>query len=138
MRARAWGHEKVGLPQLLELVSNDGVLHEVRRSDASSNELSLEVEVDVARSKWLAVNTRCANGAVAHTSPIYVVVDGEPTWSATKCPQIVRKQLDAIALIEEEFSKGTDIRSRAIGERLDRAKSYYAKLLAATQQSRGK
>ncbi|MDP6556520.1 MAG: CehA/McbA family metallohydrolase [Pirellulaceae bacterium] len=138
VRARAWGHEKVGLPQLLELVSNDGVLHEVRRSDASSNQLSLEVEVDVARSKWLAINTRCANGAVAHTSPIYVVVDGEPTWSATKCSQIVRKQLDAIALIEEEFSKGTDIRSRAIGERLDRAKSYYAKLLAATQQPRGK
>ncbi len=47
----------------------------------------------------------------------------------------MRKQLDAIAVIEEEFSEGSDIRSRAIRERLGRAKSYYAKLLAATEQS---
>lgn len=114
--------------------SNDGVLHEVRRSNGSSNELSLEV--DIARSKWLAVSTRCANGAVAHTTPIYVVVDGEPTWSPTKSAQIVKKQLDAIALIEEEFSKESDIRSRAIRQRLGLAKSYYANLLAATQRSR--
>ena len=135
VRARTWGHEKVGLPQVLELVSNDGTLHEVRRKSSNSNELSLEVDVDISRSKWLAISTRCANGAVAHTSPIYVVVDGEPTWSRKKSSQIVRKQLDAIAVIEEEFSEGSDIRSRAIRERLGRAKSYYAKLLAATEQS---
>ena len=135
VRARAWGHEKVGLPQVLELVSNDGTLREVRRRNSNSNELSLEVEVDIPRSKWLAISTRCANGAVAHTTPVYVVVDEEPTWSPKKSSQIVRKQLDAIALIEEEFSKGSDIRSRSIRERLGRAKSYYAKLLAATEQS---
>jgi hypothetical protein len=136
VRARAWGHEKVGLPQVLELVSNDGVLHEVRKGNGNSNELSLEVEVDIARSKWLTVSTRCANGAVAHTTPIYVIVDGEPTWSPTKSAQIVKKQLDAIALIEEEYSKGSDIRSRAIRQRLGLAKSYYADLLAATRRSR--
>jgi hypothetical protein len=91
--------------------------------------------VDIPRSKWLAISTRCANGAVAHTTPIYVVVDGEPTWSPKKSSQIVRKQLDAIAVIEEEFSDGSDIRSRAIRERLGRAKSYYAKLMAATERS---
>lgn len=137
VRARAWGHEKVGLPQSLELVSNDGTLHEVHRSSGGPNELSLEVEVDIPRSRWLAVSTRCANGAVAHTTPVYVVVGGEPTWSPAKSSQIVRKQLDAIALIEEEVSKGSDMRSRAIRERLQRAKSYYAKLLAATRQSPG-
>jgi hypothetical protein len=135
VRARTWGHENVGLPQVLELVSNDGTLHEVRRKSSNSSELSLEVDVDIPRSKWLAISTRCANGAVAHTTPIYVVVDGEPTWSPKKSSQIVRKQLDAIAVIEEEFSDGSDIRSRAIRERLGRAKSYYAKLMAATERS---
>lgn len=138
VRARAWGHEKVGLPELLELVSNDGVLHQVRRNNDGTNELRLDVEIDIQRSQWMAINTRCANGAVAHTTPVYVVVNSEPTWSPSKCSQIVKKQLDAIALIEEEFAKGTDIRSRAIRERLGRAKSYYAKLMAATQPSLGK
>ncbi len=135
VRARAWGHETVGLPEVLELVSNDGTLHEVHKRDSDSNDLSLEVEVDIPRSQWLVASTRCANGAVAHTSPVYVVVDGEPTWSPKKSSQIVKKQLDAIAVIEEEFAKGSDIRSRSIRERLGRARSYYAKLLAATQRS---
>ncbi|MEZ6076913.1 MAG: hypothetical protein R3C56_14975 [Pirellulaceae bacterium] len=75
------------------------------------------------------------NGAVAHTTPVYVVVNGEPTWSPQESSRIVSKQLDAIALIEAEFSKGSDLRSRAIRERLDRAKSYYSKLSAATDQA---
>ncbi|MCC7337572.1 MAG: CehA/McbA family metallohydrolase [Pirellulaceae bacterium] len=135
VHARAWGHEKVGLPEVLELVSNDGILHEARRNNNDSNELSLEVEVDISRSTWLALSTRCANGAVAHTTPVYVVVNGEPTWSPQESSRIVSKQLDAIALIEAEFSKGSDLRSRAIRERLDRAKSYYSKLSAATDQA---
>lgn len=135
VRARVWGHEKVGLPSVLELVSNDGTLHKARPSDASPNEIRLEIDVDIDRSQWLAISTRCENGAVAHSTPVYVVVDGEPTWSATKSSEIVSKQLEAIAAIEDEFSKGSDLRSRAILQRLDRAKLYYAKLLAATQKS---
>ncbi|MCA9132395.1 MAG: hypothetical protein KDA45_04550 [Planctomycetales bacterium] len=135
VHARAWGHEKVGLPQVLELVSNTGILHEVRRNAQSSDELSLEVEVDISRSTWLALSTRCANGALAHSTPIYVVVDDEPTWSPQESERIVSKQLDAIALIEAEFSQGSDIRSRAIRERLERAKTYYSKLLAATERA---
>ncbi len=134
VRARSWGHEKVGLPQILELVSNNGTLHKVTRSDDSLSELRMELDIDIDRSKWLAISTRCANGAVAHTTPVYVVVDGQPTWSPSQSARIVKKQLDAIAMIEEEFSKGTDLRSRAIHQRLDRAKSYYAKLLTATQK----
>lgn len=135
VRARAWGHEKVGLPEVLELVGNDGVLQEVHRNDSHSNELTLEVEVDISRSTWLALSTRCANGAVAHTSPVYVVVNDEPTWSPQKSSRIVRKQLEAIAVIEAEFSEGSDLRSRSIRERLERAKTYYSKLLAATEQA---
>ena len=135
VRARAWGHDKIGVPEILQLMSNDGTLHEVRKTRTASTELKLEVDVDIARSTWLAINTRCENGAVAHTSPVYVVVNGEPTWSPKRSKQIVRKQLDAIAVIEQEFAEGNDIRSRAIRERLARAKSYYAKLLAATEKA---
>lgn len=67
VHVRAWGHEKVGLPELLELVSNDGVLHELRRGEGGSSELRLDVEVDTTHSKWLAVSTRCANANLLAT-----------------------------------------------------------------------
>jgi hypothetical protein len=133
--ARAWGHDKVGLPQVLELVTNDGVIREAKKKIGDSSELTLDLEMDIVRSQWFAINTRCENGAVAHTTPIYVVVADEPTWSPTKGEQIVKKQLDAIALIEKEFSQGNDIRSAAIRLRLDRAKTYYGKLLVAMERS---
>ncbi len=132
--ARAWGHEKVGLPQVLELVGNNGTLHEVRQNDDRSRELTLDMDVDVPHSTWLAVSTRCTNGAVAHSSPVYVLVDGRPTWSPTKCAQIVKEQLDAIALMEEECSRKNNALNHAILERLERAKSYYAGLLRAAEQ----
>lgn len=131
VRTRAWGHERVGLPQSLELVSNQGTVSSATRKKGQLGDLVIDTELAVTRSQWLTVSTRCPNGATAHTTPIYVVVDGEPTWSREKGPGTVKKQLAAIARIEEEFSKGEDARSRGIRKRLEGAKTYYAKLLAA-------
>lgn len=136
IQARAWGHPGVGVPEELELVSNKGVIKRVRRAmgdPRGNSELSINATVDVERSQWFAIHTRCDNGAVAHSSPIYVVVAGEPTWSPQKAEEIVKKQLDAIASIDREFQDGTDIRSRAIRQRLERARVYYGKLLAAAK-----
>ena len=131
IRARAWGHEKVGLPESLELVSNAGVIRNVEREKGQQGDLVIEAEIAVERSQWMTISARCANGAVAHATPIYVVVDGEPTWSVEKSVAIIEKQLAAIAKIEAEVAEGNDIRSREIRERLERAKDYYAKLFAA-------
>jgi hypothetical protein len=131
VRARAWGHKRVGLPDSLELVSNEGTVHKVQRTPGQLGDLIIETEIPVQRSKWFTVSVRCPNGAVAHATPVYVVVDGEPTWSPDKSTVLVKKQLDAISKIETEFSAGNDIRSRDIRERLERAKTYYLKLLTA-------
>jgi len=136
VQARAWGHDRVGLPDSLLLVSNQGTIRSVKRTPGQQGDLIIETQVPVQRSQWLTVSVRCPNGAVAHATPVYVVVNGEPTWSLEKSTQIVKKQLDAIARIETEFTKENNIRSRAIRQRLDRAKTYYAKLLAAIQSSR--
>ena len=135
VRARAWGHPAVGVPDVLELVGNEGVLHRVERVADDQRELELTCELDVDTSQWLAVNVRCGNGAVAHSSPVYIVVAGEPTWSRSRSRAIVAKQLKAIGQIEKEFSTGSDERSRAIRERLQRARSYYSKLLTAVASS---
>ncbi|MCP4193756.1 MAG: CehA/McbA family metallohydrolase [Planctomycetaceae bacterium] len=134
VQARALGHKKVGLPVMLELVSNDGTIAKVQPAQNESGNLSLNTQIEIKRSQWMAINVRCDNGAVAHTSPIYIVIDGEPTWSPTRGKPIIKKQLEAIASIETEFSGGNDLRSRAILERLARAKGYYAKLLGAIEK----
>jgi hypothetical protein len=53
---------------------------------------------------WIAVRAHGGrqeprNMTIAHSAPIYVVVDGEPTWNRDKAPEIVadlRKQLNAM------------------------------------------
>ena len=133
VHVRAWGHQQVGLPGSLDLVGNEGTIRSVKRTPAELDALVIEAEIPVARSQWFSVSTRCPNGAVAHSTPIYVVVDGEPTWSPVRSAEIIKKQLNAIAEIEAEVDAGNDIRNRAIRERLERAKSYYAKIWAAVE-----
>ena len=70
----------------------------------------------------------CDNQAVANTTPVYVVVNGRPTWNPRKGPRIIEKQLAGIAKIESEFAKGDDARSVGIRERLQKARAFYADL----------
>lgn len=126
--ARLRSHEKIGLPQALQLVSNDGIAHEVTATQ-NQTELSFCIETTLEQSGWYVVSARCANGAVAHSSPIYVVVDGKPTWSATRGPAAIDKQLVAIRRIQAEFNRRADAPNReGILERLGNAIDYYARL----------
>ena len=95
----------------------------------------METEIPIQRSMWFTASARYPNGAVAHATPVYVVVNGEPTWSPDKSTVIVKKQLDAILEIETMFSEGNDIPSRDIRARLEQAKTYYVKLLTAIRSS---
>ena len=136
VHVRAWGHERVGLPDSLNLVSNEGTIHSAQRAQGQQGDLGIEVEIPVEGSGWFSVSARCPNGAVAHSTPIYVVVDGAPTWSLEKSVVIIKKQLSAIAKIEAEVSQGNGIHNRAIHERLEHARVYYAKLFAAVESGR--
>jgi hypothetical protein len=73
-------------------------------------------------------SAQCHNDALAITTPVYVVVNSRPTWNASRGPAIIDHQLTAMAKIESEFSKGDDPRSVGVGERLRKAKAYYADL----------
>jgi hypothetical protein len=70
----------------------------------------------------------CDNGAVANTTPVYLVLNGRPTWNPRQGPRIIQKQLESIAKIESEFAKGEDARSVGIRERLRKARDFYADL----------
>ena len=127
VRGRAWGHPKVGLPSVLELIGGDGIVEKKTRADGQT-ELRIEAELEVKESIWLTLGTVCDNGAAAHTTPVYVTVGGRPTWSARRGPAIIQKQLEAISGIEKEFTGRTDQRSKDIIERLNKAREFYGKL----------
>jgi hypothetical protein len=127
VKARALGEARVGLPAALTVVGNDGVLKEVR-PDQPQAELKLEFNRPITTSQWLMASVVCDNNALAHSTPVYVVVNGQPTWNATQGPRIIEKQLAAIAKIEAEVAKADNDRAKGIQERLDKAKAFYASL----------
>ena len=126
IRARVVGHPGIGLPTELRVEGPGGVVKEIK-SNAGDPELTLELTHRVDSSQWLMASAACDNRAVANTTPVYVVVGGQPTWDLQRGPGIVEKQLDAIAKIEIEFS-AHDPRSVGIRERLRKARDFYGAL----------
>ncbi len=131
VRARVRSNAKIGLPKTLKLVSNEGVLKEVK-PEGKETELALDFEVLLPRSRWIIASAECSGGAMAHTSPVYVIVDAKPTWCPERGPAIIDEQLAAIQRIETEFTG----RNAAIVARLKRAREYYAKLKAVMEEGR--
>ncbi|MHC4444666.1 MAG: CehA/McbA family metallohydrolase [Planctomycetota bacterium] len=125
--ATVLGHPKVGLPKVLTIVGNEGVVKEISNKGKQS-ELEAEFELSIEQSQWLVASTICNNNAVAHTTPIYIKVNGRGTWCPKRGPAVIEKQLKAIAKIEKEVTGKTDGRSQGILERLEKAKNFYAKL----------
>ena len=127
IQARALGQARVGLPTALRVEGPHGVVKEVTRAGAEA-ELAIELEHRLESSQWLMASVVCDNGALAHTTPIYVVVNSQPTWNSQKGPAIIERQLAAIAKIESEFAKAEDARSAGIRDRLQKAKAFYGDL----------
>jgi hypothetical protein len=68
-----------------------------------SDRIELHKELTADRSMWIAIRVSGAReipaqgpvqalGAIAHTAPIYVVVDGEPFWKTAAVPELVRAE----------------------------------------------
>jgi len=127
IRARVLGHARIGLPKVLRVEGPDGIVKEIS-GQAGETELALEIDHRIDASQWLMASAVCDNGAVANTTPVYLVLNGRPTWNSRQGPRIIQKQLDAIAKIESEFAKGEDPRSAGIRERLGKARAFYADL----------
>ena len=127
INARALGHARIGLPTVLRVEGPTGVLKEVKSAQGES-ELAFEIEHGIDASQWLMASVVCNNEALAHTTPVYVVVNSQPTWNRHLGPKIIEKQLAAIAKIESEFARGDEARKAGVRERLEQAKDFYTKL----------
>ena len=127
VRARALSHARIGLPTALWVEGSSGVVKEVKGRQGAA-ELELEFDHLAEGSQWLMASVVCENEAVAHTTPVYLVVNGQPTWNARRGPGLIDKQLAAMAKIESEFAKGDDARSAGVRDRIQKAKTFYGNL----------
>ena len=127
IRARVRCHASIGVLERVEVVSNSRVIA-FANGDGKKTELIAETKLAVEASRWITAYAHCKNGAIAHTSPIYISVDGKPTWNPRRGPEIVERQLTSIDGIEREFAARSDARSRGIRQRLAAARKLYHRL----------
>jgi len=123
LSVKAISHPSIGELDRIALFNNDGVVVQELNTNFSDS-ICIELDHILIKSQWIAAMAICKNGAVAHTTPIYFIVDGNPTWDAAKAPGIIEKQLKAIQAIEKE-TKNMEPVDRGILDRLERAKEFY-------------
>ena len=108
IRAQALLNPQVEALTKLELVVLGDVVAE--RTANGSDRIQFEQQIKADRSMWIAVRGYGVHDetwftTVAHSAPIYVVVDDEPTWKSESVKALIEKQL---AYLDELLSEPVD------------------------------
>jgi hypothetical protein len=74
------------------------------KSADGKEKVALQTELTLDRSAWIAVRAyggrqNPRNTTIAHSAPVYVVVDDEPTWKRDAVPTIVAELRDRLQRI---------------------------------------
>lgn len=128
LKLKAISDPRIGIINRVAIYNNDGLLAEKINKEKFD---SIEIHLDhiLKKSQWIAAVVYCDNGAVAHTTPVYMVVDGRPTWDVNKGPGIIRRQLASIQKTEEEERAKNTIDEGLI-KRMNAAREFYRKMLS--------
>ena len=87
--------------------------------------------------QWIAARVTTHNEGLAHTSPVYVRVDGQSFRDRERLPMLVKKRLEILDFGQErlknarftaEFAPGE---VEALGQRIEAARKRYEELLAS-------
>ena len=127
VNVRAYSHPEIGIINRVEIYNNDGLVQKTLNPDKSDSVI-IDFDHTLIKSQWLTAAVYCDNGAIAHTSPVYFIVDGKPTWNPDKAPAIIDKQMALIQVIDEE-EHGKDVPDQEILDRLDNARRFYDAML---------
>jgi hypothetical protein len=93
--ASAWLNPDVDRLDRLELVVHSDAVAAAPADGA--DRIDFRTELKAERSMWIAVRALGArqearNMVIAHSAPVYVVVEGEPTWKAAAMSELVAYQ----------------------------------------------
>ncbi len=132
IQVRAWAPEAIGAPKVLEVLSQGRVIRAVESRDPKQSELTAEFELPAGESQWIVARTTTFNAAVAHTSPVYVIVDGASFADRAQLPQLVEKRLKVLDFIEKR------LRDRQYTQRHGYSVSELPLLMESIQDARAK
>lgn len=96
LQVTALSNPAIGTIEKVAIFNNDGLVKEVNNT-SKKEDVTIDFSHLITKSQWVAAVVYCDNGAVAHTTPVYFIVDGKPTYSKAKAPFIIQKQLESIA-----------------------------------------
>ena len=107
--AHAYGHaEQVPLSSL-HIIGHGRVLHEIEVSDPgqSPEHLSLDVELPAGEGLWLAARVEGDEMQYAHTTPVYVTVDGSGFHNAATVAHYLDRSEAYLRELEEVIATPT-------------------------------
>jgi hypothetical protein len=114
--AQAWAPEAIGAPKTLEIVSDGRVIRSAQASTPKQGKLQMQFDVPAGQSQWIAARVTAFNGAVAHSSPVYVLVDGESFADRAQLRQLVEKRLKVLDFVAGRLRDPKPGRARLPGE----------------------
>jgi hypothetical protein len=134
---------EMGVPELLEVISHGKVIKTVESKNARESELKADFEIPVTESQWIAARVKSRKSAIAHTSPVYLIVNGESFADRAQLPQLVARQMAILDFIEKrlrnpqfvERSHYTEAELPVLFAAVKEARARYQAILAAGGES---
>jgi hypothetical protein len=125
VEAKAWGHRQQVPLEALEIVGHSATVKKVvaGESGQTGEAMSLSVEVPAGEGIWLAARVKAGPAQVAHTTPVYVTVDGGGFGNRAVRSKRVAECEKSLADLEKELA--------APGNQLDSQASRHRKALAS-------
>jgi hypothetical protein len=133
--AKAWAPAAIGAPRQLEIVAHGNVIGQAEPATPGQPELCLDLKLRPKEGVWIAARTRSDNGAVAHTSPVYVRTGTGGFGYRSAIPGLVAKRLAILEFIEGRLGDARFTRTYQAGEvdalrsRIQEARERYRELL---------
>ena len=104
----------LGRIALLELVINGEVVNQTSVNSGGAESLTLKHTLNPKESVWVAVRASNALGRTggAHSSPVYIHVDGKPIWNKAKAPEIISAICSELQNLRDGLQNDAEFRAQ--------------------------
>lgn len=127
LQVRAVSPVEIGRITKLLVYGKEGILFQ-KENPGKQDSVVINSMYKINESSWIAAVAYCENGAVAHSTAVYVLADGKPILNKKAGPEIIGRQLEYIQTTEQE-EKNKPAPDPGIVLRLKTARAFYQALL---------
>ena len=124
---KALSNPGIGNIVRVAVYNNNGVFWETKNPD-NLDSIAFNTSFIPANSQWVTAAVYCDNGAVALTTPVYIIVDGHPTWNAKTATPVICRNIASIKLMED-MELASYYMDQGIIKRLELAHQFFTDLM---------